>query len=64
MKSLNFDRLAAIVERIAHHPEYPDKRQAVEHCIEDVGDLCRSGRITAAQEETLREMLSGGCSPP
>jgi hypothetical protein len=44
-----FERLAATVARIAHHPHFSAKPHAVELCLQDIGDLSLAGRITAEQ---------------
>jgi len=54
-----FDRLLATAGLIVRHADYPGKRQMVERWREEVNDLTRAGRITAAQGETLREILLG-----
>jgi predicted DNA-binding protein len=57
-----FERLAANVERIARHPSFPARRQAVELCLEDIEDLSLAGRITVEQACALRETLLGSAS--
>ena len=57
-----YERLAAIVERVAHHPDYPGKQQAVELCLEDIEGLSLGGLITAEQQGVLREVLLGTTS--
>ena len=54
-----FERLAANVIRLAHHPSFPAKQQAVDLCLEDIDDLSLAGRITAEQAGVLRETLLG-----
>ncbi len=54
-----FDRLLATAGLIVRHADYSGKRQMVERWREEVNDLTRAGRITAAQGETLREILLG-----
>ena len=54
-----FDRLAANVIRIARHPHFAAKQQAVESCLEDIDDLSLAGRITAEQAGVLRRTLLG-----
>jgi hypothetical protein len=53
-----FERLAANVSRLARHPYFPAKQQAVDLCLEDIDDLSITGRITAEQAGVLREILS------
>jgi hypothetical protein len=58
MDDLNyFERLAANVARLARHPNFPDKQQAVDLCLEDIDDLSLAGRITAEQAGALRATL-------
>jgi hypothetical protein len=54
-----FDRLLATAGLIVRHADYPGKRQMVERCREEVIDLTRAGRITAAQGVVLQEILLG-----
>ena len=54
-----FERLAANVSRLARHPDFPAKQQAVDLCLEDIDDLSLAGRITAEQAGVLRETLLG-----
>ena len=54
-----FERLAAIVSRLAHHPYFPAKQHALDLCLEDIADLSEAGRITAEQACALREKLLG-----
>ena len=54
-----FERLAANVSRLARHPYFPAKQQAVDLCLEDIDDLSLAGRITAEQAGVLRETLLG-----
>ena len=54
-----FDRLLATARLIVRHADYSGKRQMVERWREEVNDLTRAGRITAAQGEALREILLG-----
>ncbi len=54
-----FERLVQSAERISRHVYYPGKQQAVEQCVEDVEELSRLGRITAAQSEVLLDILLG-----
>ncbi len=57
-----FQRLVASAERIASHADFPGKGEAVDQCIEDIGDLMLCGRITADQHDVLRRVLMGNCS--
>jgi predicted DNA-binding protein len=57
-----FERLAAIVSRLARHPYFPAKQEAVELCLEDIEDLSVAGRITAEQAGVLRATLLGSLS--
>ena len=52
-----FARLLETAVLIVRHADYPGKRQVVERCQEEVEELTRSGRITATEGETLREIL-------
>lgn len=54
-----FERLAANVSRLACHPDFPTKPDAVALCLEDIDDLSLAGRITAEQAGALREALLG-----
>lgn len=54
---LDFERLVTSVETIAHHADYPGKRDAVNQCREDVEDLSQSGRITPSQGQILLDLL-------
>ena len=54
-----FERLVANVSRLARHPSFPAKREAVDLCLEDIDDLSLAGRITAEQAGALRETLLG-----
>ncbi len=54
-----FERLLRSAGLIARHADFPDKRQVVERCREEVEDLARSGMITSDQGETLQEILLG-----
>lgn len=54
-----FERLAANVSRLARHPSFPAKQQAVELCLEDIDDLSLAGRITDEQAGALRATLLG-----
>lgn len=54
-----FERLLRSAGLIARHADFPDKRQVVERCREEVEDLTSSGVISSAQGETLQEILLG-----
>jgi hypothetical protein len=54
-----FERLAANVSRLARHPDFPAKQEAVDLCLEDIEDLSLAGRITVEQASMLRETLLG-----
>jgi hypothetical protein len=54
-----FERLAANVARLARHPHFPAKPQAVELCLQDIDDLSHTGRITDEQAGALRATLLG-----
>jgi hypothetical protein len=56
----HFERLAESVELIARHCDYPGKREVVEQCAEEIGELLQAGKITDSQEEYLQEILRGG----
>ena len=58
----SFERLAANVTRIARHPYFPAKQQAVDLCLEDIDDLSLAGQLTAEQAGILREILLGSLS--
>ena len=70
-KSTYFEKLVGSLSRIASHSYYPGKEDTVEQCLEEVEEIRLSGRITAEQSATLRELLlgeepfvlAGGCSP-
>jgi hypothetical protein len=57
-----FERLLGVAERIARHASFPGHQEAVEQCLEDVGDLIDAGRITTDQGAVLAGILSGACS--
>jgi hypothetical protein len=57
-----FERLVAVVERVAHHPNFPGKQQTVALCLEDIEGLSLDGMITAEQEDVLRDVLLGTSS--
>ncbi len=57
-----FERLAAVVERVARHPDFPGKRQTVDLCLEDIEGLAQDGLITVEQEGMLRSILLGRTS--
>jgi hypothetical protein len=54
-----FERLVALVERIARHAYYPGIDEAIEQCLQDVDDLLISGQISGDQREALRFVLLG-----
>jgi hypothetical protein len=54
-----FERLLELAGMIARHADFPDKRQVVERCREEIEDLTSSGVISSAQGETLQEILLG-----
>ena len=54
-----FERLLAVASRVAHHPYFPGKQETVDLCLEDIQGLSLDGRITAEQEDVLREILLG-----
>ncbi len=56
-----FEKLLGVAERIAGHASFPGKHEAVEGCLEEVGDLIAAGRITADQGAVLADILSGAC---
>jgi hypothetical protein len=53
----SFARLLETAGLIVRHADYPGKRQVVERCRQEVEEMTRSGRITATEGETLREIL-------
>ena len=55
----DFERLVAVVERVARHADLPGKREAVGLCLEDIDDFSVAGRITDDQADVLRELLLG-----
>jgi len=54
-----FLRLLEAAGLIARHADFPGKRQIVERCREEVEDLKGAGVLSAAQGETLQEILLG-----
>ena len=58
-KSSYFEKLVGSLSRIASHSYYPGKEDTVEQCLEEVEEIRLSGRITAEQSATLRELLLG-----
>ncbi len=52
-----FERLVESAIRVACHPDFPDKSQAVEQCTQEVGELLQAGRITAPEAELLLDIL-------
>jgi NTE family protein len=58
-KSSYFEKLVGSLARIANHSYYPGKEDTVEQCLEEVEEIRLSGRITAEQSATLRELLLG-----
>ena len=58
-KSTYFEKLVGSLSRIASHSYYPGKEDTVEQCLEEVEEIRLSGRITAEQSATLRELLLG-----
>jgi hypothetical protein len=59
----DFRRLTAGVVRIARHPDFPGKPEAVSLCLEDIERLTREGRITAEQAGVLHGILLILCEP-
>jgi hypothetical protein len=59
----DFGRLATAVERIARHPDFPGKPQAVSLCLEDIERISREGRITTEQASVLCGILLSPCEP-
>ena len=57
-----FDRLLGVAKRIVGHASFPGKDEAVEQCLEEVGDLIAEGRITADEGAALTGILSGSCT--
>lgn len=55
-----FERLLEAAGLIARHADFPNKRQVVERCREEVEDLRSSGAISSTQGESLEELLLGG----
>ncbi len=58
-KASYFEKLVGTLSRIASHSYYPGKEDTVEQCLEEVEEIRLSGRITAEQSATLRELLLG-----
>ena len=58
-KSSYFEKLVGSLSRIASHSYYPGKEDTVEQCLEEIEEIRLSGRITAEQSATLRELLLG-----
>ncbi len=54
-----FERLLGVAKRIVGHASVPGKDEAVERCLEEVGDLIAAGRITADEGAALAGILSG-----
>ena len=54
-----FEKLVGSLSRIASHSYYPGKEDAVEQCLEEVEEIRLSGKITAEQSATLRDLLLG-----
>ncbi len=57
-----FERLLGVVERVARHASFPGHQEAVQQCLEEVGDLIDSGRITTDQGAVLAGILSSARS--
>jgi hypothetical protein len=55
-----FERLTESASLIARHPDYPGKREVVERCADEVGELLRIGRITVAEGKSLLAILESG----
>ena len=56
-----FERLIGVAKRIVAHASFSGKHEAVEQCLEEVGDLIATGTITADQGAVLELILSGRC---
>ncbi len=54
-----FERLLEAAGLIARHADFPDKRQVVERCREEVDDLRNSGSLTSDQGDALQGILLG-----
>ncbi len=54
-----FERLVGVAEQIARHASFPDHQEAVQQCLEEVGDLIATGRITPGQGLILEGILLG-----
>ena len=52
-------KLLGTVTRIARHSYYPGKEEAIDLCLEEIGELHDCGRITDDQLVSLRELLLG-----
>jgi hypothetical protein len=52
-----FERLIQTVTMLVRHPEYPNKRLALEQSRQEVTELIRAGRITVPEAEMLYEIL-------
>jgi hypothetical protein len=57
-----FERLSAVVERVANHPDFPGKQETLDLCLEDIEGLSLDGLITPEQQDVLREVLLGATS--
>jgi hypothetical protein len=57
-----FERLLGVARRIVGHASFPGKHEAVQQCLEEVGDLIATGTITADQGAVLAHLLSGTCA--
>ena len=54
-----FEKLVGSLSRIASHSYYPGKEDAVEQCLEELEEIRLSGKISAEQSATLRDILLG-----
>ena len=52
-----FERLIETMTLLVRHPEYPNKRRALEQSRYEVTELIRAGRITVPEAEMLFEIL-------
>jgi hypothetical protein len=58
-RAYDFERLLETAGLIVRHADFPGKPQMLERCRAEVDDLSRSGRISLAQHESVRDLLSG-----
>ncbi len=57
-----FGRLARAATKIVGHPDFPEKRQILDRCRDEVAELIDSGRIGQAEGQVLLAILDGNTS--